>query len=279
MPLAPGESPEDLSLTLQCLQRQTLQADELVIAADGPLPARLEGVINSCPLPWRLHGRDRPGGIGAALAVVAPRCGGDIIVRIDSDDLYAPEHTATVVHALERDPRLGMVGSQLLELDTDHGGRLSARNTPTDPATALSWLPWRNPLNHQTVALRKQALLQAGGYRHTPAFEDWDLWLRITAAGYGLMSVPAYTAAARVNERHRRRRHGLRYIRNEVLFYGRQLREGRMPVAVAVIACLSRIPWRVLPIPLLRWWMGSRMRGSPAIDAAWVTELLADPSR
>lgn len=274
MPLAPGERAELLATTLQCLERQTLQADELVIAADGPLPEPLQTVIQRCALPWQLHQQARNRGIGATLAAVAPCCRGDFIVRIDSDDLYAPGHTAAVVGALQANPQLGVVGCQLLELDTDRDGQISARATPTDPETAVRWLPWRNPLNHQTVALRRQALMEAGGYRHMPAFEDWDLWLRIAGAGYGLLSLPGCTAAARVNHQHRQRRRGWEYTVRECRFYGRQIRERRLKAAVAVGACLGRLPWRVLPAPALGWWMGSRLRGSPALDAAWVAELL-----
>jgi GT2 family glycosyltransferase len=263
-----------LAATLHCLEGQTLQADELVIAADGPLPEPLQAVIRQCSLPWHLHQQQRNRGIGATLAAVAPRCRGEFIVRIDSDDLYAPGHTAAVVGALQANPQLGAVGCQLLELDTDQGGQVSARATPTDTQTAKRWLPWRNPLNHQTVALRRRSLMDAGGYRHMPAFEDWDLWWRIAAAGYGLLSLPSCTAAARVNHQHRQRRRGWGYMVREFRFYGYQIRERRLGTMVAVGACLSRLPWRVLPAAALRWWMQSRLRGSPALDATWITELL-----
>lgn len=275
MPLAPTESPQALASTLACLQHQTLQADELVIAADGPLPTSLQAVIEACRLPMQLHLRPRNCGIGATLAAIAPCCRGEILVRIDSDDFYSPQHTHVVVNGVLANPHLGVVGSQLLELDTDHGGRRSARRTPTDPGEARRWLLWRNPLNHQTVAIRREALIAAGGYRHTPAFEDWDLWLRMAAAGYELQSLPTCTVAARVNERHRRRRRGWRYAWLELRFFSRQVRQGTIAPLPATLACLCRLPWRLLPAALLGAWMRSRLRGSPAVDTAWVTELLA----
>ena len=276
MPLAPSEDPALLATTLACLEQQSLQANELVIAADGPLPSGLHAVIKRSALPIRLHHQSQNQGIGATLAVVGPRCIGDIIVRIDSDDLYAPEHTRTMVAALQGNPRLGAVGCQLLELDTDHNQRRSARKTPTNPSEAGLWLPWRNPLNHQTVALRRHALIKAGGYRHCPGFEDWDLWLRMEACGYQISNLSSCTAAARVNARHLHRRRGWPYIWHEFQFYKRQIDEQHIGALIGSAAWLTRLPWRLLPGPVLRWWMRSSLRGSPAINSAWITQLLQD---
>jgi len=276
MPLAPREDPALLEATLDCLSKQTLQAHELVIAADGPLPEQLITVVQNCKLPWQLHGQSQNQGIGATLAVNAPKCQGEFILRIDSDDLYAQGHTAAVASTLMAEERLGVVGCQLVELDTDRHSRYSGRKTPTQTSEALRWLPWRNPLNHQTVALRRQALMDAGGYRHCPGFEDWDLWLRIAEAGYGLHSLPSCTVAARVNRHHRERRRGWRYSLSEYRFYYRQMREQRFSTTLAIAACMSRLPWRLAPAPMLGWWMQSRLRGSPALDTAWITEFLGE---
>jgi hypothetical protein len=274
MPLAPMERPEFLATTLASLEGQSLQANELVIAADGPLPNGLREVIAASRLPIRLVEQSRPAGIGALLQVVAPQCRGSLILRIDSDDLYHRNHTADVLAALEAHPQAGAVGTQLIELE-ELSGRFSSRRTPTEAAEVQRWLPWRNPMNHQTVGMRKQALLEAGGYRHSPGFEDWDLWLRIAAQGHALINLPMATVAARVNRQHRLRRRGWRYFRQELNFYRCQLSEGRVEPRAAVTSLLTRLPVRLAPMAVLRWWMESRWRGSPPLDTAWVSELLA----
>ena len=279
MPLAPSERPELLATTLKCLERQSLQANELLIAADGPLPSCLYAIIERSSLPIRLHNQSQNNGIGATLAVVGPQCLGDVIVRIDSDDLYAPEHTRTMVAAMQADPLLGAVGCQLVEIDTDRNRQRSVRKTPTNASEARRWLPWRNPLNHQTVALRRHALIQAGGYRHCPGFEDWDLWLRIKACGYQISNLPGCTAAARVNTQHLRRRRGWAYAWSEFQFYKRQINEHQIGHLIGMAALLTRLPWRLIPEPMLHWWMRSSLRGSPTLDSSWVTQLFEDTPR
>ncbi|KZR61041.1 UDP-Gal:alpha-D-GlcNAc-diphosphoundecaprenol beta-1,3-galactosyltransferase [Prochlorococcus sp. MIT 1306] len=279
MPLAPSEAPELLKATLDCLEKQTLQAQELIIAADGPLPLDLCQVIESCHLPVNLKQQKQPQGIGAMLEIIAPFCKGDVIMRIDSDDLYAADHTELMALSLINRPGIGVLGSQLLELDTTRAYQQSARKTPTSKSDAQRWLPWRNPLNHQTIAIHRHVLIEAGGYRHTPGFEDWDLWIRVAAAGYGIVSLASCTSAARVNDRHRKRRRGLQYILQEVNFYARQVRERKINPWIAIIACLSRLPWRLLPARALRWWMQSKWRGSPTFDTSWVSEFVPEGSR
>ncbi|ABM76904.1 glycosyltransferase [Prochlorococcus marinus] len=279
MPLAPSEAPALLKTTLDCLEKQTLQAQELIIAADGPLPLDLCQVIKSCQLPVNLKQQKQPQGIGAMLEIIAPCCKGDVIMRIDSDDLYAANHTEAMARSLINRPDIGVLGCQLLELDTSRGYQQSARKTPTSKADAKRWLPWRNPLNHQTIAIHRHVLIEAGGYRHTPGFEDWDLWIRVADAGYGIMNLASCTSAARVNLRHRKRRRGLQYIRQEVNFYARQVREGKINPWIAIIACVSRLPWRLLPARALRWWMQSKWRGSPTFDTSWVSEFIPERSR
>jgi hypothetical protein len=46
------------------------------------------------------------------------------------------------------------------------------------------------PLCHPSVMMRREALLAVGGYRETRWAEDYDLWLRLHAAGYRLAKVP-----------------------------------------------------------------------------------------
>src|SRR5690606_4095913 len=43
---------------------------------------------------------------------------------------------------------------------------------------------------HPSVVLRRAALDAVGGYADPPWPEDWDLWLRLHAAGWGIAKVP-----------------------------------------------------------------------------------------
>jgi hypothetical protein len=184
-----------------------------------------------------------------------------------------------LVGFLHAHSELGVVGCQLIEVHMDNPGSFSARRAPVDFDEAKRWLPWRNPLNHQTVSIRKEALVEAGGYRYMPGFEDWDLWLRIVSRGYEICSIPLATAAARVDHKHRLRRRGMAYVLKEIHFYRVQVREAQINLGIALLAFISRFPWRIAPQTVLKWWMQSKLRGSPTINPAWLTKLLLVNSR
>ena len=59
--------------------------------------------------------------------------------------------------------------------------------TPDDHARQLFV---ESPLCHPSVVLRRRALDLVGGFRDGPFPEDYDLWLRLDAAGFGLAKVP-----------------------------------------------------------------------------------------
>lgn len=49
---------------------------------------------------------------------------------------------------------------------------------------------WESPLVHPTVMFRRQRVVELGGYREGPFAEDYELWLRMVAAGCRLAKVP-----------------------------------------------------------------------------------------
>jgi hypothetical protein len=129
---------------------------------------------------------------------------------------------------------------------------VGCRRVPLDRAVAR-WARWRNPLNHPAAMLRRSAVLAVGGYRHQPGFEDYDLWLRLLRR-YGpraLNNLPQVLVAARVGPAHLARRHGLTYASYEAHFLWRSACEGQLGWGQALLLLLLRLPWRLLPAPLL----------------------------
>ncbi len=48
-----------------------------------------------------------------------------------------------------------------------------------------------SPLCHPSVTLRREALVAVGGWRDGDFPEDWELWLRLLAAGHRLTCLPS----------------------------------------------------------------------------------------
>lgn len=137
-------------------------------------------------------------GIPGALTRGLAAARGDFIARMDADDISLPGRLTRSRAALEADPHLGAVGTQV-EAFADPGTALGEgmrryvdwMNALLSPEDHERDLFVESPLCHPSVTLRSEALHAVGGYRDVPWAEDYDLWLRLTAHGYGLAKVPA----------------------------------------------------------------------------------------
>jgi glycosyltransferase involved in cell wall biosynthesis len=132
-------------------------------------------------------------GIASALTRGLAVARGEIIARMDADDVALPTRLAKERAALEGDERLGVVGSRVvLAGEIGEGMRLyvawqNGVLTPEDHARELFV---ESPLCHPSTMLRRRALVDAGGWRDVAWAEDYDLWLRLDALGWHLAKVP-----------------------------------------------------------------------------------------
>jgi glycosyltransferase involved in cell wall biosynthesis len=135
-------------------------------------------------------------GIPRALARGLESARGAFIARMDADDISLPGRLARSRDLLERDGRLGVVGTQVEAFPQGAVGEgmrryvdwLNALITPEDHDRDLFV---ESPLCHPSVMLRRSALEDAGGYRDPAWAEDYDLWLRLAERGHKLAKVPA----------------------------------------------------------------------------------------
>ena len=168
--------------------------DELVAIDDGSSdegPALVEAIAARDPRVVRLSA----GGLGIARALMlgAARARGDLVARMDADDISLPGRFAAQRALLDADRRLAAVGTRVRVPDAAGDGMrayVAWQNglvTAEDHARALFV---ESPLCHPSVTLRRSALDAAGGWRDSAWPEDWDLWLRLDALGFGLAKVP-----------------------------------------------------------------------------------------
>lgn len=134
-------------------------------------------------------------GIPGALAAATAAARGQLLARMDGDDVSVNERLRRQAEALERDATLGVVGSRVEAFAAGPLGEgmlryvawLNEILTPEDHAREIFV---ESPLCHPSVMLRRGALLSVGGFRETRWAEDYDLWLRLHAAGTRMAKIP-----------------------------------------------------------------------------------------
>src|SRR5581483_7063205 len=106
---------------------------------------------------------------------------GEIVARIDADDVSQPSRLERQLAVLDSDPHVGLVGSWLTLVD-ERGRRVgSLRKTLADYVDFIfHTLIMRVWVSHPAAAYRRGPVLALGGYDEaTGPSEDKDLWRKL----------------------------------------------------------------------------------------------------
>jgi glycosyltransferase involved in cell wall biosynthesis len=167
---------------------QTRKPDEIVVVFDGPLTEELHTVLSD-------YARDKADvvrylpqtvncGLGEALRVGSEQCAGDYILRMDADDISHPQRIERQATYLERHPEVDVLGADIAEFyESPDETKLRVRACPAEHSDIVSMGKKRNPMNHVTACIKKDALMKSGGYETLLLLEDYYLWLKMIAAG------------------------------------------------------------------------------------------------
>lgn len=154
---------------------------ELLVVDDGSERSAADVIRERLGVDERIR-FERLDGVGAAAARNhAIQCArADVIAFIDDDDEWLPGRLRRQLAALEADPGIGVVHAPFYEVDDGEAllyGRLEG-----EPDDIRGLLLRGNVIGHSTVAVRRSALREVGGFdERLPRLQDWDLWIRLAA--------------------------------------------------------------------------------------------------
>ncbi len=118
---------------------------------------------------------------------------GEYVAFNDDDDLWLPDKLERQLAGFRVCPEAALVYSPMIVVGTDGRERRVGANA-RDGHAALRRLLRGNFIGVPCVLVRREALVCAGCFdEELPALEDWDLWIRLAAAG-GLHHVPGPVA-------------------------------------------------------------------------------------
>jgi glycosyltransferase involved in cell wall biosynthesis len=184
-----------LRACLASLRRQTVTDWECVLVDDGSNDDTPAIAVRAAAADARLHIVRTPHrGLVAALAAGIEHCRAPLVARMDADDVMHRDRLALQSRALVDDPTLSAVGTHV---------RIFPRRGITDGLREYeTWLnaidsPARvacdafidSPVVHPSLVIRRD-VLERFGYRDLGWPEDYDLVLRLLAAGHPIGIVP-----------------------------------------------------------------------------------------
>lgn len=187
---------EFLEECLGSLAEQSLEDFEVVAVDDGSTDGTAEILKHWSDQDTRVRVLTRPhSGLVESLNAGLSDCRGDLIARMDADDKAHPKRLELQFLAFNETPDLDVVASLVAHFPDEtlrEGLRIYETwlNSLVTHDQILRERFIESPIPHPAAMVRRSVLDEAGGYRDVGFPEDYDLWLRLAAAGKRFNKVP-----------------------------------------------------------------------------------------
>ena len=166
---------------IQSVVAQTYPTLELVVIDDGSTddtPAILER-WRAADHRIRVHGHANvglPGSLNCGCSLAK----GELLARIDADDVAPPDRLRAQVQAMVERPDIVLLGGAAVFMSHRHVPVFTLRY-PLRHDLIVRALRVHNAFNHSAVIMRRHAFEYVGGYRtELTCCEDYDLWCRLS---------------------------------------------------------------------------------------------------
>ena len=164
---------------------QTFTEFEFIIVDDGSTDGSLAVLRRYAAQDSRIRLVSRPNtGIVGALNEGLSLAQGELIARMDGDDVSLPKRLELQVAYLDDHPRCVAVGCRVLMVDPDGAPlRITCEELEHDEIVAAELRGW-TAIENASATYRRCAVMEAGGYRkECETAEDLDLFLRLAERG------------------------------------------------------------------------------------------------
>ena len=213
-----NDDPLFFKQALESVINQTTMPSEIVLMVDGPVSDELDNVIRESQKRYSLLKVvrfEQNQGLGKALHEGVKHATHDIIARMDSDDIAAPDRFEKQLVCFSSDSDLSIVGGTISEFIDSSDNIVGHRVCPLTNEDIREYMKTRCGFNHMTVMFRKSEVLRVGNYLDWFWNEDYYLWIRMMLAGCKFANLSDTLVNVRVGKDMYARRGGWSYFKSE----------------------------------------------------------------
>ncbi len=161
--------------------QQTYRNFEVIFCDDGSTDHTLEIAQKYTSDPRvTVLSNPAPKGVSATLNQAIKKARGELIARMDADDLMKPERLATQTAFLKKHPHLGVLASTAIPFTTTPNPLGKQFRCPKSHNAILRRFLFKNPIVHPTVMFNRKVVGQLLHYDEgVKASEDYLLWAEL----------------------------------------------------------------------------------------------------
>lgn len=178
LPVFNGE--KYLEECLKSIALQTYTNWELVIVNDGSIDRSDEIIVAFIKLSKNhvVYINLVHKGLPACLNIGVKQTKGKYIARMDADDIMLPERLEMQFTFMENNPKIGLLGSNVTEIDKN-GNKLRVAKFPLKDNEIKRKMLKGSSISHPTVFVRREIFVENPYEEIYPSPEDYELWVRL----------------------------------------------------------------------------------------------------
>lgn len=257
------ERANNLKLAMESIINQTLKPNEIVLVEDGKLTAELEEIVQLYEKSYdfvKVLRLSQNVGLGKALDEGLKWCKYEYIARMDSDDISVKKRFEKQIRFLKKNSNYSVVGGNIIEFDDNTNKNISFRKVPSLHNEILKYAQKRNPMNHVTVIFKKSDVIDAGGYKDCPFFEDYYLWIRMLKKDRKMYNIQEPLVRVRAGASMSNRRGNFKYVFSILNFEGILLKMKVINIFQYVFNVSLRVFIALLPNKIRYYFYQKRLR-------------------
>ena len=228
---------------VESILEQTYNNFEFIIINDGSEDNSIK-IIKS-------HNDDRikiinikHSGIATALNTAIKASKGEIIFRMDADDISENNRIEIQVNFMIENPDIDLCGS-FMKVINEQGDEVAKKILPITHKEILKSIVYNSNIMHPTFCFRKKSIIKLGGYRKEFLYaQDYDLLLRGISNQYKYYNIPQFLLSYRLPSKIKYEKYyrQIRYSRfARILFYQRKKNKFENKNTINKINLISKI--------------------------------------
>ena len=211
-----NDDAENFRCAVESILSQTYSPSEIILVVDGPVSKEIESILKEYAMNqlFKIMRLPENVGLGLALQKGCTEAQYPLIARMDSDDISDPTRFEKQIKHLQENPNCDVVGTFGVKFFNSLENVYDEKKLPITDQEIKKIMPKRNPLNHMSIMIKKEALLKSGNYQNWYLAEDYYLWLRMCLSGATFHNIPENLVSIRVDNHTFAKRHGMKYFKS-----------------------------------------------------------------
>lgn len=178
--------------SISSILNQTYSNLELLVADDSSTEETIRAIdeLASSDKRIKIIRKEQRMGFVNALNIALKKAKGELIARMDGDDVAVLQRFEKQVAFFESHPKIDVLGGAM-NIQNENSEITSVRHYPSGGIKLLCWMSLRDPVGHPTVMFRRRIIDNGLFYDEgmNKGCEDTEFWFRLRNRGYKIANL------------------------------------------------------------------------------------------